>query len=87
MTGQEVRGRVWQMTPPRPAPKSTGWVWTPRRHSDWSGATWAYEVTVGGVVVASDNTGYWRPIYDRCQEVVTALRLAQTYGLLRKVRP
>jgi hypothetical protein len=67
----EIRGRVWQSKKPnrrnRLRPSHTG----------WSGAVWNYEVTVAGVVVMSDNTGWWDSMYETCERNVAALRIVK----------
>jgi len=64
----EIRGRVWQSQRPcqRRRRRAGG--------SEWSGATWNYEVTIDGVVIAQDNTGYWGSMHSTCTETVAALR-------------
>ena len=67
----EIRGRVWQSQRPcqRRRRRAGG--------SEWSGATWNYEVTIDGVVVAQDNTGYWDSMCATCTELVAATRLVK----------
>jgi len=64
----EIRGRVWQSQRPDRSRRPRG------SHSTWSGATWNYEVTIDGVVIAQDNTGYWDSMHSTCTETVAALR-------------
>ncbi|GEM_PF-6861974 len=36
--------------------------------------TWHYIVTQGDRIIAADNTGAWRPIFDQCHTKVGAFR-------------
>lgn len=45
------------------------------------GGIWRYEAwDTTGKVVATDNTGSWRPIFDRAFEVVSAVQTVENVG-------
>ena len=41
---------------------------------------WQWQVIRGGVLIATDNTGSWRPVYDECRRVVAAFRIVERRG-------
>ena len=38
---------------------------------------WQWQVIRDGVLIATDNTGSWRPVYDECRRVVAAFRIVE----------
>ena len=36
---------------------------------------WQWQVIRNGVLIATDNTGSWRPVYGECRRVVEAFRI------------
>lgn len=46
-----------------------GYVYRVRR------GTWQWQVLRDGKLIATDNTGSWRAVYDGCRSVVAAFRI------------
>ena len=38
---------------------------------------WQWQVIRDGEIIATDNTGSWRPVYDECRSVVAAFRIVE----------
>ena len=38
---------------------------------------WQWQVIRDGVLIATDNTGSWWPVYDECRRVVQAFRIVE----------
>lgn len=45
---------------------------------------WQWQVLRDGKLIATDNTGSWRPVYDECSRVVAAFRIVDGRGHVTK---
>ena len=45
---------------------------------------WQWQVIRDGVLIATDNTGSWRPVYNECRRVVEAFRIVERRGHVTK---
>ena len=46
--------------------------------------TWQFQVIRDGKIIATDNTGSWRPVYDECRRVVAAFQIVARRGHITK---